>query len=189
MKSLTVPTTRHPNLAKAFFAAAFVFLGFHVQICHLQSNELPTVEITHPLPNFLYTSLSIIRFEASAQDADGSVTNVQFLVNSNLIGSVSQSPFTLWTTNEFDWGSYFAEAVAYDDQGASNGSSVVRFRVVLDTVPIVLITSPMNGDVFSTSETVEIEAFVNITDDGSNPVVFFDGETKLGDGCSFSIPF
>ncbi len=84
-----------------------------------------TVTITNPAPNATFVAPATFTVRASVADTAGTVTNVQFLVNSNVIGNATSSPYTA-TASELTAGSYYLKAVASDNGGlkATNGISV-----------------------------------------------------------------
>jgi len=78
---------------------------------------------------------------ASASDPDGTVTNVQFLVNSAIFTNVAQAPFDFIMSNAAP-GTYQFRAIATDDFGRTATSAVVSVEVIANAVvatgPIVL---------------------------------------------------
>ncbi|MBE0640531.1 MAG: hypothetical protein IH599_00750, partial [Bacteroidales bacterium] len=91
------------------------------------SNLPPQVVITSPSNTAIYTMGSVVTIEASASDMDGSVEQVDFYVDGNLIGMDSTSPFS------YDYlstaGTHILHCVAYDDMGDSAISATVTINV------------------------------------------------------------
>ncbi len=71
-----------------------------------------------------------IAIEATASDADGSVTNVQFFSGNTLLGEDATAPYSfVWTG--VTPGAYALKAVATDDDGLSTTSAVVNVTMTL----------------------------------------------------------
>ncbi len=103
--------------------------------------QAPVVALTSPLPNALITTPSPVHFAATASDADGTVSRVDFLANGNVVGSATGPTFV------FDWtapyGTYSLTARAYDNYGVAGTSSAVP--IIVNAPPAVALTSPQNG--------------------------------------------
>jgi hypothetical protein len=115
----------------------------------VSSNLPPTVSIVSPPPGSTFQSPATITITALANDADGSVTRVDFRANGNPIGSRTTAPFTIvWPGVAA--GTYALTAVATDNQGAVTTSLPVtitvmaaqgRQTVLTSQVPTMSITS------------------------------------------------
>ncbi len=91
-------------------------------------NLWPSVSVTSPEDAASFALDEVITISAEASDSDGSIAQVEFLVDSTSIGSVSGEPYTTsWSTSTS--GKYFIQAVATDDQGAQTTSSIVAVIV------------------------------------------------------------
>lgn len=91
-------------------------------------NQSPTVSITSPADGATFSSGSSVSITASASDADGSVSQVDFYANGNLIGSDESAPYESTLSAASD-GTYSLTAVATDDQGAQTTSSAVSITI------------------------------------------------------------
>ena len=114
---------------------------------------------------------------ATASDADGHVTTVQFYNGGTKLGEDLTAPYT------FAWsgvgpGTYALTAKAIDDDGGTKTSSLSTITV--NALPTASITSPANGAVFPWRPTITITA--TATDPGGSvtKVQFRDGNTVLG---------
>lgn len=86
----------------------------------------PEVAITSPANGT--TQASPVTIDATATDADGSVTNVQFFAGATWIGDDATSPYSVvWT--DAPAGSYALTAVAWDDDGLCTTSTAVSITV------------------------------------------------------------
>ena len=115
------------------------------------TNSFPTVEITSPTNQTLFTAPETFTIQAKASDSDGSVTQVQFFAGTNLLGTATNSPY------DFTWlnvpaGDYSLMAKATDNRGATTSSSVVTISVVNNTpVAVTLLNPAVSGSDFSFS--------------------------------------
>ncbi len=114
----------------------------------------PTISITNPAPNSVFGAPATFAIGATASDSDGTVTNVQFLVNGNVIGSSTSAPYTATATG-LSAGSYVLAAIASDNAGlaATNSLSIS----VTDAPPSVAITNPAPGAVFQAPASFAVE--------------------------------
>lgn len=87
-------------------------------------NLPPSVTITNPAANIVFTPPATFLFgaDASDPDADG-VSDVKFYVGTNLIDDVFSSPYTTTVTN-LAAGTYTLTVIAFDNGGASATNSV-----------------------------------------------------------------
>jgi|GEM_PF-1978241 len=97
------------------------------------ANLPPSVSLTAPVNGSSVLATTNFLLSATATDADGSVTSVQFFssVSAGSIGDPICSlngpgPSFQFTTN-FPAGTFFLKAVATDNQGATNTSAAVQF--------------------------------------------------------------
>jgi regulation of enolase protein 1 (concanavalin A-like superfamily) len=92
------------------------------------SNQPPTVSLTSPSAGATFTAPASINLAATAADADGSVTRVQFYRGTTLLATDTTSPFSYSWTNVAA-GTYSLTAVAQDDDGATRRSTAVSITV------------------------------------------------------------
>jgi len=92
------------------------------------ANNPPLVTLTNPSPQSTFASPASIDMEASAQDFDGTITNVEFYVVNNKLGQSVSPPYSfIW--NNAPTGHYFLSALAYDNAGAQRFSMPVEIFV------------------------------------------------------------
>jgi len=109
----------------------------------------PTVSITSPATTSSFTAPATISIAATATDADGSVSHIDFFSNDSLIHSEWTAPY------EFDWtdvtaGDYTLRAVAYDNDG-NTASDTIQIKVegsVRVMSALELQTGPVTYQVF-----------------------------------------
>ncbi|HKS37326.1 MAG TPA: Ig-like domain-containing protein, partial [Verrucomicrobiae bacterium] len=100
----------------------------------------PSVTITNPANGAVLAAPANVTIQASASDTDGSVTNVQFFANSNLLGVDATPPFSIVASN-LAAGSYALAAVAADNSGLTRTSAVVNVSVVAGGV--ITLSAPI----------------------------------------------
>ena len=91
-------------------------------------NVAPTVSISSPANNASFTAPASISLTASASDADGTVSKVEYFNGSTSIGSSTTSPYTISWSNVAA-GSYTVTAKATDNSGATTTSSAISLTV------------------------------------------------------------
>ena len=145
-------------------------------------NKAPTVSITAPLNGTSIVAGSNLTIAASAADADGTVTKVDFYRGgTTLLGTSTASPYSMvW--NAIPAGSYSLTAVATDDKAATKTSAAVTITVTSppNAPPSVTLTSPGNGAVFSAPASVGLAATAGDSDGTVTKVEFFQGATLIG---------
>jgi Big-like domain-containing protein len=142
-----------------------------------EPNMPPTVSITNPGSNAVFTAPANITIEATASDADGSISKVEFYQSTTLLGTDTTAPFSFtWPT--VGAGTYSLTAKATDNNNAVTTSSAVS--VVLNATPAVSITSPANNATFTAPANVTINATANDADGTVSKVDFYQGTTLLG---------
>jgi len=111
-------------------------------------NTAPTVHLTNPASNAVFTAPANVTVAATAGDIDGTVNRVEFYNGSNLIFTDTSSPYGFsWT--DLPAGIYRVWARAYDNQGASSTTSSLLFTVTPALHPGVLNRPGAPGFEFS----------------------------------------
>lgn len=91
-------------------------------------NQSPTVAISSPANGASFTAPASITINATATDADGTISKVEFYNGSTLLGTDTSSPYSYsWTSVAA--GSYSITAKAFDNNNASTTSSAVSVTV------------------------------------------------------------
>ncbi len=130
-------------------------------------NQAPTVAITAPANNASFSAPATVTIGATAADADGTVSKVEFYKDGALLGTATASPYTFTWSNVAP-GNYTLTAKAYDNAGATTTSTPVAISV--SALPLV-ITSPndqatINSDLIMVSGMVQAPANSGITVNG-----------------------
>ena len=139
------------------------------------TNLPPTVTITNPVSGTVFAAPANVTIKASAADADGTVTNVQFLVGAAVLTNETAAPFSA-VTNNLAAGSYTLSAIASDNLGAQTTNSI---SITVDAPPTVTITNPASGTVLAAPANATIKASAADTDGTVTNVQFLVGTTVL----------
>jgi len=90
-------------------------------------NLPPSVTLTNPPDNSVFGNRDTVAIEASANDTDGSVTNVEFFDGAVSLGNDATSPYSVST--RLTLGSHTLIAVVADNLGATTTSAPVNVTV------------------------------------------------------------
>ena len=95
-------------------------------------NTPPTVSITNPVANKIYNVGAPVTLSATAADVDGSILEVDFLVDNQLVGVVLKAPYTfVWKATP---GVHAIKAVAYDNKNKSTQSAIINISASASSV-------------------------------------------------------
>jgi len=144
-------------------------------------NQAPTVSLTAPADGATFTAPASITVSATAGDADGTVSKVDFFAGTTLIGTDTTSPYSI-TWNNVAAGSYSVTAVATDNGGATTTSAArtVAVNGPPNQAPSVALTAPANGAAFNAPASITVSATASDTDGTIARVDFFAGTTLIG---------
>jgi RHS repeat-associated protein len=138
-------------------------------------NALPTITLTSPAS--VVQAPGTVILDASAGDADGTVSKVDFYQESTLIGTDTTSPYS-FSVNSLSAGTHGFTAVATDDRGATSTS--VAVTVVVNAGPSVTLTAPASGSVVQAPGSVLLSADAADADGKVTTVDFYQGTTLIG---------
>jgi gliding motility-associated-like protein len=144
------------------------------------TNAKPVVSITGPANNAQFNVGAAITITATATDAGGSVTKVEFFDGTTKLGEDLTSPYS------FAWGnatagSHSLTAKATDNQNNVTTSSAVVITVGTNSPPVVSITAPTTGAQVISGTAISITATASDANGTVAKVEFFRGTTKLGE--------
>jgi len=103
-------------------------------------NPVPSVTLTSPTNNAFVLAPANVPLRATALDNDGTVSLVEFYQDSNKVGEVPATPYSL-TLSNVPLGVYVYQAVATDNSGLRGTSAPVVLNVVT-SLPVVLLRGP-----------------------------------------------
>ncbi|RMD63706.1 hypothetical protein D6833_05360, partial [Candidatus Parcubacteria bacterium] len=104
------------NTSKGDDASAYGEVVIYDLLVTHGDQQPPTVSLTSPADGSTFTEGETITLQASASDADGSISRVEFYANGNKLGEDSSAPYS------YDWsgataGTYDLYARAFDNDG------------------------------------------------------------------------
>jgi plastocyanin len=150
--------------------------GFTGSVTVQGGNTPPTVSIDSPTNGASFIPPAIVPITASAQDSDGTVTNVSFFDGTTLLGGTNNTPYTVTAT--LATGAHALTAVATDNLGLSATSAVVNVTVgFTNTPPSITITNPVDNSTLSSSANVTLRSVAGGT---VTNVQYFDALAPLG---------
>jgi hypothetical protein len=151
----------------------------------VRDDAQPTVTLTQPTNGASFTAPATVSLGATASDADGTVTKVQFFNGAAKLGEDTTAPYS-FTWSGVAAGTYMVTARATDDLGATTTSAPSTITVVSagNTPPTATITSPADGAIFPWKPTITITATASDPDGSVAKVEFRDGTTVLGQDTS-----
>ena len=119
----------------------------------------PTVQIVYPNDGDLFSVGDNLPVEATATDADGSISKVEFFLNGTKYKTEQVVPYEA-ALNNVQAGQYTLMAIAYDNDGNTD-TSTVQYQVQQQTsqsAPTVQIIDPLSGSTFATGSDIDVEA-------------------------------
>ncbi len=148
----------------------------------VQANLLPQVALLSPANLSSLAAPANINLSATASDADGSVSSVQFIDGTTLLGSVSAPPYDLSVTLAAGWHQIVARAI--DTLGGSNTTDIVNVFVTTNRVINVSgLTFSPNNLTLTVGDTLTVNGLANFhTVTGSTNLEPFCGSVSPPSG-------
>lgn len=138
-------------------------------------NQAPSVSVSAPTTAI---EQDVVNITATASDADGSVTQVEFLIDDVVVSTDASSPYAYsWTATA---GSHTIKARATDNLGLAATSSVANIAVAVNTPPTAAITSPLASATYIAPAAVIINATASDADGTVTQVEFFVNGASVG---------
>ncbi|HEX8919947.1 MAG TPA: LamG-like jellyroll fold domain-containing protein [Pyrinomonadaceae bacterium] len=100
----------------------------------INANHAPLVSLTQPISGEVLQSPASVNLNASASDADGDLSKVQFYQGDTLLGEDSVAPYSFSLAN-LGAGNYAFRAKAIDSKGAATFSTYANVSVVDPPAP------------------------------------------------------
>ncbi|MGB0930824.1 MAG: Ig-like domain-containing protein, partial [Chitinophagales bacterium] len=155
------------------------------------SNVAPQVAIATPSDDAEYLAGTNVTITATASDLGGAIERVEFLLDNELIGTATTSPYTMTWAAKI--GEYNLTAIAYDNEGTSSTSQTVR--IVVNPAPACSGTSH-NGDfdyLFSEDDSNPTLTFIPSNSNIGSPTCILYYGTNAGSlpgyGVTANVPF
>ena len=160
-KSISVPV----NVTSSLYA-------YRVLITPVKIVGPPSIKITNPVAGTIFTSPATISLQATASDADGTVSKVEFFNGTTLLFSDNSAPYS-YVWQGVTEGVYTVRAVATDNDGNTN-EDVVTVRFNLPQGPYSASPNLIPG-------TIQFENY----DVGGNGYAYLDNATGNTGGATF----
>jgi len=145
-------------------------------VTNIVTNIFPTIALTAPANGSRFRAGTTIPVQASANDENGTVARVQFLLNNDPVGVLTNSPYEIALSNLVA-GDYLLSARAVDDEGAATFSEAVMISVL--EPPTIRIVRPADQETFLFGTNVLLVAEVIAPEIAATAVQFFE-ETGIG---------
>ncbi|OYW76021.1 MAG: hypothetical protein B7Z37_10785 [Verrucomicrobia bacterium 12-59-8] len=107
------------------------------------ANAAPSVALTSPANGTISSISAGIALTATASDSDGTVSQVEFLRDGSVVGTVTSSPYT-FTDSTVAAGVHTYAARATDNIGATTTTSTVTVSVLTNTTKTALLFDGVN---------------------------------------------
>ncbi|MCU0431255.1 MAG: Ig-like domain-containing protein, partial [Cytophagaceae bacterium] len=134
-------------------------------------NAAPVVSLTAPASGASFTAPAAITLSASASDADGTISRVEFYNGATLLSTDASSPYS-FAWNNVAAGTYSITARAVDNRGAATSTAVLSVQVrsvIVSSDPIVGNGCGANG------KTLEFEFNTNMRSDVGSYTWWYSG--------------
>ena len=152
-----------------------------------ESNAPPDISLIWPRDGYSFGAVNTaIKIKANvSSNAVSTVTQVQFFVETDLIGTITNAPLNLvwqvWLPGVV-FGYFDLRAVAMDSFGRKATSAPVNFYYssTQPPFPVVEMLSPPNGSVFAAPASVVFSAEVLASQGDAGPLEFFVDDDSVG---------
>jgi len=153
-------------------------ISFYLQLVALpiiDRNSYPVVALTQPANNAGFVNPASVALAATASDADGSITNVEFFADGVKIGESTTDPYTAAWMNP-PVGLHRVYAIATDDRQARTASDAALVAIYdAGSTPLARITDPANGLVVEGPTNMLVTALAAAVDGVTNVQFLADG--------------
>ncbi|HKN82779.1 MAG TPA: Ig-like domain-containing protein, partial [Pyrinomonadaceae bacterium] len=136
-------------------AKEYIYAGSRLIATEEPVNAVPTVSITSPANNAVFTAPANITINATASDSDGTISKVEFYQGNTLLNTDTVAPYS-YTWPNVAAGTYSLTAKATDNNNAVISSSSIT--VISNAPPAVSITNPANNATFTAPANITIDA-------------------------------
>jgi PA14 domain/Bacterial Ig domain/Secretion system C-terminal sorting domain/Galactose oxidase, central domain len=126
---LSIGTGSADKLNKIWLFGGLSPQGLRNDLWSFNISKTPSVYISSPSNNRLFTAGTVISLNAIAVDVDGNISKVEFYNNGFKFLTDSTAPYGL-SSNEAAPGNYVLTAKAFDNSGDSAFSDTVRITVI-----------------------------------------------------------
>lgn len=150
-------------------------------VVNLNVNVAPTISLTAPANQAVYTAPARITLAATAADRDGTVAKVTFYAGATLLGTDTVAPYS-FTWSNVPAGTYALTARVTDNRGASKTSNLatVTVKPAPNSVPTVSLTAPAGSQTYAAPATIPLSATATDSNGSIRQVAFYANGTFIG---------
>ena len=155
--------------------------GTAEQSISIQATQRPTVAITEPTTSYTVTAPAMIHFTATANDPDGTVSKVDFLVNNVVRGTVTTAPY-VFDLNITAAGTYSVQAMATDNDGVTATSpTIITIYANANTPPTASFLSPTDGSTYSAGTSIFMQVKTTDSEYNQDKVIFYANGVQIAE--------
>lgn len=140
--------------------------------------DTPVVAFTAP-STATFTAPANVTFAVDAVAPGGAVTQVEFRRNGTPVGTLTSPPYQVTLSNLAN-GTYTIQAFATSNRGPIGNSSTTIQVLGPNTPPVISITSPASGTIFSQGSNVPITVAASDPDGSVTMVEYFANASPIG---------
>jgi len=160
-------------------------IAFKVAPDRTTAPVLPTVALTSPANNSSFVKGDSVHLTASAAQAGGSITRVDFKINGNLLASVTSPPWTAnWSGMSPD--NYTLTAVATSNVFTTSTSPSIHVKIISPPTTITLAAPPAGTTYYPGDALFLLPATMQVSGTVTHVEYYVDGELV---GSSTSPPY
>lgn len=178
----------------SYYCSEHYFFGMTGQVIVATSTSAlpPSLAITTPKNGDVFAAPANLSIQAGVTNGSGTVINVQFQVNNNLLAIENSGPFSA-TTNILTAGAYTLTAIAQDNGGLAATNSIAITVVAPGSVSLLNLSRPSDTHFqFAYSADIGLNYVVQRSTDmttwiplatnkaANNPVIFDDPNATNG---------
>lgn len=145
-------------------------------------NIPPTVNISSPSDDSIFTELDTVTITVNASDIDGDITRVLIYSGDTILTELNTTPYE-YSIIDISPGAYEFSAIAYDNDGDETISNTISITVneKINIPPVITLTSPSDGESFIEGVEIILQAEASDSDGFVSKVEFYQNATLLGD--------
>lgn len=129
-------------MKKNFNIFYFIFL-FCIVIGCTDQNQSPFIALHSPTQDTTLRTGTSLLIIADAADVDGSVTEITFSINDEILQTIFERPYHFsWTTTNLPLGEYFLTVTAIDNNGEQTSASLV---ITITSFKAIVITDSISN--------------------------------------------
>jgi hypothetical protein len=134
---------------------------------NVTANVPPSITISYPSEGDLFNLGDMITITTDPTDTDGTVVNVDFLINGTSVSVDSESPFEItWTSMD---GNVQIMAIATDNEGAKASNTV---NIIVNVPPTIEFLSPVDNAKINIGKNITLSVDARDSDGSVSSVEF-----------------